>query len=78
MGSGSFPVESIMPSRKISFVCDVCSLRFRAAPPADDGEHQTICPRCRSPFVRPVAQKRRSSGGRIGQSPSAPRCMAFS
>jgi hypothetical protein len=55
---------------KKRFICDVCAQKFRAEI-ADDTE--MTCPRCRSPFVRPVSQRFASWGHRAGKKQIAPR-----
>jgi DNA-directed RNA polymerase subunit RPC12/RpoP len=54
------------------YICDVCGLRFQVAGKTAEEAREILCPRCRTPFVRPAVQKRKPN------SRGVPRCMAFS
>ncbi|MBU0509986.1 hypothetical protein KKH27_14275 [bacterium] len=44
-----------------TYSCDVCSLQFRVTALQESGEQEISCPRCRTPFVRPVERTNRKS-----------------
>jgi hypothetical protein len=61
------------------FSCDICGNRFPvAADAAADPVREILCPRCRTPFVRPVARRRGSDRNGTLTGPEVSRCMAFS
>lgn len=51
-----------MPKKKRTtarrYRCDVCDLRFKVNAEALQADRAITCPRCRVPFVQPVARKR--------------------
>lgn len=48
-----------MREKNRNYRCDVCDLRFKVDAEAQHDERAITCPRCRVPFVQPVARKRR-------------------
>jgi len=43
------------------YSCDVCGKRFRVSTTGKEQDEQITCPRCRVPFVRPLARKGRKT-----------------
>gem|GEM_PF-4849216 len=65
----------IMKQSKQKYSCDICGKRFSLPVHA---EQEPLCPRCRTPFVRPVGKRGGSARNKTIGGPDIPRCMAFS